>query len=160
WAVRKRFPSRTLFRWQTIAANDVFLEQKLGSIVPDVLFRVRGTSYIIEIRVAHAVSAEKKKKIEALGIPALEFDFSQMNRVVTKADIRKALVFGEGAFGQGRGEWVYHPEQVKAQREIDAEFLARKAAIKAQISREGEQLRAEWRQKQESELNEKFQEYK
>jgi hypothetical protein len=159
WTVRKRYPSRTLVRWQTIVADEVTLERKLSNIVPDVLFRVRDRSLIVEIRVAHAVDAEKKRKLEALGIAAIEFDFSKMNRVVTKAEIKKALVLGDGTPGQGRGEWVYHPELAKAQQEIDEGFLAKKPAIMAEIAREEKRRREEWKRKQKTELNQRIQEY-
>lgn len=151
WVLRKHV-SRSIVLGQTIGADEVTLERKLGNIVPDVLFRVRDRLLIIEIRVSHAVDTEKKNKIAQMGISAVEFDFSQMDRVVVKKDIKDALVLGNRIPGQGWGEWVYHPDMAQAQQEIDAEFLATKDVIRQRLVQAAEQ-------KKEEERNRNLREY-
>ncbi len=107
---------------------------------------------MIEIWVTHRVDAEKRRKIESLGIATVEFDFSQMDRVVTKDDLRAALVRGNRLPGRGWGAWVFHRDQAKTQEELDQEFLAKKDALLEELRRKGKQLR-------EDELNCRLQEY-
>jgi hypothetical protein len=142
WVLRKHV-SRSIVSAQTIQADKVTLERKLGGIIPDVLFQIRDRSLVVEIRVSHAIDAEKKTKIEEMEIAAVEFDFSEMNRIVEKKDIKDALILGQRVPGQGWGEWVYHPDLAKIQREVDAEFLATKDAIHQRLIQEAKRKKEE-----------------
>jgi hypothetical protein len=61
------------FQEQNVTFISVALEQRLSSIVPDVVAtREDGTQLIVEIKVKHAVDDDKLDKIRKLGIDAIE----------------------------------------------------------------------------------------
>lgn len=60
-----------------IANNSVILERRLDDIIPDIIINTSIGLIIVEIYVTHKVDNEKKKKIENLGIPAIEIDLSK-----------------------------------------------------------------------------------
>ena len=72
------YPMKTTTRFvafpeHNVAFTSVVLEQRLSSIVPDVVATVEdGTQLIVEIRVKHAVDDGKLDKICGLGISAIE----------------------------------------------------------------------------------------
>ncbi len=107
---------------------------------------------MIEIFVTHCVDIEKFRKIKNLGIAAIEFDLSQMGRVVTREDLRSLLVFGRRGQAQCSRKWIFHPDHEKLQKAIDEEFLAKKDMLQEKAKRQGKRLRDE-------ELNRSIQEF-
>jgi len=135
-----------------IHANDVRLECAIGHIIPDVLFVALGRKLLIEIFVTHRVDAEKRKRIEELGVATIEFDFSQMDRVVTKDDLRLVFLSDSREPGHGRGEWIHHKDRQQVQAELDAEFS---------VKRDGmiEKLRQQWEHLRDQERRSRLEEY-
>ena len=65
--------------------DSVVLERKVSNIVPDILIICDGKPFIVEIFVTHAVNEEKKAKIKALKISAVEIDLSRFrNEIIEK----------------------------------------------------------------------------
>jgi len=59
--------------------KEVFLENKISDIIPDVLLRdSQGNEVIVEIKVTHAIDEVKRKKIERLEISTIEIDLSSL----------------------------------------------------------------------------------
>jgi hypothetical protein len=136
WLMRKPFGRVVVPNYTVVEADEVRLEHAIGDVIPDIVFRIRDRILLIEIYVTHAVDSEKRKKIESLGLGAVEYDFSAMNRVVTKDDVAGALVLGRRSPGQGWGHWIYHPRSIEVQKEIDGEFLANKDRMLEELRRQ------------------------
>lgn len=83
--------------------DDVQLEHRVGSVIPDVLALVRGHPLLIEIRVAHAVEDRKKQRILDLGISAVEIDLSDIAHDLLPADLACRIVQETE-----RKEWLFN----------------------------------------------------
>jgi hypothetical protein len=59
--------------------DQVALEYRLGSIVPDILAHKNGKQLMIEITVTHRINDIKLEKIKKLGISTLEIDLSNID---------------------------------------------------------------------------------
>lgn len=55
-----------------VPIDNVSLESKVGSIVPDIIIESGGKILLVEIRVTHGVDFEKERKIVDLKLPAIE----------------------------------------------------------------------------------------
>jgi len=92
----------------TVTIANVELEKKVDTIIPDIIVTTaKGQKIFVEIYVTHKVDDEKKKKIEALGIPAIEINLSKCemsDKTITAAmttDINryaKWIYFGKESF--------------------------------------------------------------
>ena len=67
-----------------VLLDDVYLEQKEGDIIPDIVVVAKGRKILIEIYVTHKVDAEKLKKIKSLGLSCIEIDLSKIDRGITE----------------------------------------------------------------------------
>ncbi|MBA1250374.1 MULTISPECIES: competence protein CoiA family protein [Pseudomonas] len=61
-----------------VVAEQAFEEVTYGDFKPDVVFHLPDRKLFIEIKKTHAVDDQKKQKIKALGIAAIEIDLSQI----------------------------------------------------------------------------------
>lgn len=75
-----------------IEFDEVTLEKRLESIVPDILIRKADKYLIIEIYVTNKVGDEKQKAIENKGVSAIEINLSKLNKSITKVDLRRVLI--------------------------------------------------------------------
>ena len=57
---------------QTVQVDDARLESRLGGIVPDVFLSVQGHELLVEIKVSHALDAQKLGRIAGLGVFVIE----------------------------------------------------------------------------------------
>lgn len=77
----------------------ILVEEKIGEIVPDILIVMKGNNkLIVEIAVTHKVDEEKKRKIQQLGISAIGFDLSGIQRDITEPELRMILEKGEKSY--------------------------------------------------------------
>jgi hypothetical protein len=83
--------------------DDVKLENRLGSIIPDVLIYKNKTPLIIEVKVTHAVDEEKRNKIKALGISAIEINLGDIDRNLLKEDLLQIILFSTD-----KKKWIYN----------------------------------------------------
>ena len=159
--LRKKVSQEVVKKGITVEAREVDLERKIGGLIPDVIFRVGAKALLVEIWVTHRVDEDKKRKIESLDLPTIEFDFSKMDRVVTKKDLRAVLVLGRSLPGFGGGRWIFHPKRKQVQAEVDRDYNAKKPALEAELSQWQERKRhqaiREWGKRQQ-EQNRKEQE--
>ena len=81
-----------------------------------------GWQLIVEIRVTHEVSKEKLDKIVEKQISAIEFDFCQANRYVTKNILRNTLLKKHGKTGLGRCNWLFHIDKDKTIRKLTKQY--------------------------------------
>ena len=85
------------------AIESVDVEQKLGSIIPDVIARIKGRELLVEITVTHGVDDGKLKKIKELGPSCLEIDLSDVQRDLSRENLEK-MVADETAHKR----WLHH----------------------------------------------------
>lgn len=81
------FGNQTIFKEFLLEADEVYTENKLGNIVPDIILVKNNTKLLVEIAVTHFIDEEKKKKIEKIGISTIEIDLSELLK--TKLDLKK-----------------------------------------------------------------------
>lgn len=70
----------------------VEIEQRLDTIIPDLIVICDGKPFIVEIFVTHALDDEKKAKIKSMMISTIEIDLSRFhNELITKDTLRQEL---------------------------------------------------------------------
>lgn len=102
--------------------GDVLLEEPLGAIRTDAL-GIHGTGrMIIEIAVSHFVDDEKRQKIAAMGIPAVEVHLDTFSRISWDWDALEAVVIA----GVESKQWLVCPwdDGLFAEAEAQAMRLA------------------------------------
>ena len=97
-------------------ADQIFLERRIGDIIPDVLICAGSERLIIEIAVTHFVDDEKLARIKALGISAIEIDLSDaQNRDIGRDELEALIV--DGLAGK---TWLYYINHRQARSELIA----------------------------------------
>jgi hypothetical protein len=81
----------------------VSLEQRLGTIVPDVTIVVKNRPLLLEIAVTHKVDEEKLGKIRDFGISAIEIVLAAFSRNPTLDELREAVIFSAA-----NKRWLYN----------------------------------------------------
>ena len=107
-------------------ADSVELERRMGMWIPDVVMKRTGCLLLVEIKVTHGVDKEKETWIKQQDLRAIEWDFSHVDRAISREDLKHALVYGRGP---GTARWINHPDMEKAQAEAERqqkEYYAQK----------------------------------
>lgn len=97
------FPHIELAPEQRYLIESVAVEQKLGSIVPDVIVRINGRELLVEVTVTHRTGGDKVSKIRELGVSCLEIDLSDTDRGLAREELERVVVEGTG-----RKRWLYN----------------------------------------------------
>ena len=98
------------------------VELSLDDIRPDFIVSVGGERLIIEVAVTHFSNKGKKAKLNALQIPAVEVDLSDVPRSVTASDLKSRLLDSVDD-----KSWLYYPglgaaeEKLREVREQESE---------------------------------------
>lgn len=79
------------------------VEQKTGTIIPDVIVEISGRQLLVEVTVTHGVNDDKMRKIRELGLSCLEIDLSDAPRDLGREELEKIVVDG-GA----RKRWLHN----------------------------------------------------
>ena len=93
-----------------VDVDEVIVETKLGSIIPDILVICDGKKYIIEVLVTHQVDDEKKEKIKVLDISAIEVNLSDYKQMVDEKALENELYRPE------RSEFVYNADTLRIEK--------------------------------------------
>jgi hypothetical protein len=95
--------------------TDVHEEEHIQEInrTPDVIAKVNGHRFIIEIAVTHFVDKLKKSKIRQLGLPAIEINLSGLGSLPTKVELVK-LVIDEVE----TKKWISNHKVILAKKEL------------------------------------------
>ena len=72
--------------------ESVTVEQRLGSIIPDVIVKINGRELLVEVTVTHGVDRAKLRKIRDIGLSYLEIDLSDTGRDLTREELEKIVV--------------------------------------------------------------------
>ena len=132
-------PSGYFFASQMVPIDEVVLEKRTGDIIPDIMVRIGTKWLLVEVAVTHFVDAEKKAKIRAMGLPAIEIDLSKIPRDIGLSDLEELIIRGEQ-----HKQWLNNPE---LRRVIGQRRQRYFAECRAELERlHAEQLREEARQ--------------
>lgn len=84
----------------------VEIEQRLDTIIPDLIVICDGKPFIVEILVTHALDDEKKAKIKSMMISTIEIDLSRFhNELITKDALRQELCNPDNF------RWIYDADE-------------------------------------------------
>ncbi|TOG82168.1 hypothetical protein CGI93_17625 [Vibrio parahaemolyticus] len=86
-----------------ITIDSLKIEKGVNGLVPDLIATVHGRDLFVEVFVTHSVDERKKKKIEELGVSAIEIDLSNAPRDMSK-DALKELVINS----VDNKKWIYN----------------------------------------------------
>lgn len=96
--------------WRTVIAKErryeiesVAVERKLGSIVPDVIARIKGRELLVEVTITHGVDDQKLKKIRDLRLSCVEINLTQVQRDLWRENLEK-MVVDDGS----RKRWLHN----------------------------------------------------
>jgi len=109
-----------------IELEKVALEERLGSIIPDVLVESRGKKLIVEIFVTHKVDEEKQLTVQQMGISALEIDLSRIHTEITYDELRDILLNQID-----NKKWIFNNAQEKCREDL------RKIALRYMVKGDG-----------------------
>lgn len=127
------FPARL------VALDEVILEKRTGAIIPDIMVRIDTKWVLVEVAVTHFVDEEKRAKIRAMGLPAIEIDLSKIRRDIGLSDLEELIVRGEQ-----HKQWLNNPEMRRVVSQRRQRYFEK---CRAEIERlHAEQLREEARQ--------------
>jgi hypothetical protein len=104
WGAREGLPQR-LANSLLVKLSNVRVEHWMDGIRPDIVATHNGRDLLVEIAVTHFVEPEKRSKIEARGIPAIELDISESKEAIGFSTLERLLFSVPST-----GEWIYHPE--------------------------------------------------
>lgn len=128
-----RYPARLM------ALDEVVLEKRTGAIIPDIMVRIGTKWVLVEVAVTHFVDAEKRAKIRALELPAIEIDLSKIRRDISLSELEALVVRGEQ-----HKRWLNNPALRRVVGQKRQRYFAR---CRAEIERRhAEQLREDARQ--------------
>ena len=85
-----------------IHIDKVMLEKKFDDVIPDVTIESGGHKLYVEIYVTHKVDDVKLKKIQEQDVSTLEIDLSDIDRLITKEELKEILL---GPCKEKR--WIY-----------------------------------------------------
>ena len=107
----------------TLTVNEVILERKLDTIIPDILLETDIGKIIVEIYVTHEIDIEKKKKIKKIGIPTIEINLSKFDRDITSIELQNILVHNDEY-----KTWIYNSKREETYKKY-LEVSEKKEAI-------------------------------
>lgn len=124
--------TRIVRRTQVYSFVEARLENRLGSMVPDViLVMADGKQLIVEVRVTHACDEVKREKLRLDGLSAIEIDLRQFRTSSDREAIEGALL------SSAPRTWLSNARQAK----FDEKFGQQLAADTEREAREAEEKR-------------------
>ena len=97
------FPHIEIAPERSYVIEAVAVEQKLGSIIPDVIVRINGRELLVEVSVTHGTDKDKVNKIRELGGSCLEIDLSDTDRGLARKELERIVVEGTA-----RKRWLHN----------------------------------------------------
>lgn len=94
------------------------LETMDGETIPDVILYKGEHRMHVEVYVAHRCSAEKRAKIVAAEVAAIEIDLSGIDRNATVEEVNRAIL------GTAPREWIYNRKAQELLKELEDETKA------------------------------------
>ena len=98
--------------------DSVEIEKSIDDIVADAVIKVGGISCIVEVAVTHYIDEAKTKKLEEIGLSALEIDLNDLwKNSPTRDDVVAAVLSDET-----NRHWAFNPLREQRLREKKNEF--------------------------------------
>ena len=109
--------------------SKVILEKKISDYIPDVEVFFGNKPCLIEIAVTHFVDEEKNEKIKEAGIPLVEYDLSELERQITKDELKSILL---DPLAQIDRYWIYNEksEELFASAELKKQEILKEIKAK------------------------------
>ncbi len=109
--VLRELPRFYTYKNETVVRCDsVLLEKRISDIVPDVMITKNGRKCLIEITVTHGVDETKWEKLQAINLPVLEIDLSDLYQSeFTRKDVKDII-----KKKNQKKRWIYHPSKQQA----------------------------------------------
>lgn len=142
WEVMHKLPSTLEYRPAGFyPCSEVILEKKVSDIIPDIVLVQGEQRILVEIAVTHFINEEKQNKIEALGMPVLEVDLSELRAdELNREELRKRLF--ESPEGK---DWVFLPETQTRQASIEKYYSMYKETQQVVAEEKKRQIQGEKR---------------
>lgn len=122
----------TLAPAQRVTPEAIVLEQRVGSVVPDVVLTVGGRRLLVEVAVTHYVDGAKRQRLADAGLSTVEVSLGHLSRDASAAAIAEAVVDGVS-----HKRWVYNARVERERR------LVLRAAAALPLVRRGLALHAD-----------------
>lgn len=119
--------TRTICEAKCFAFDSAKLETMDGETIPDVILEKGSDRMQVEVYVTHRCGPEKRAKIAAAGISAVEIDLSALSRDTTIAGLDEAILTSAPR------EWIYNRKAAQLRDEL--ERIAKWDAIAAEKKR-------------------------
>ena len=146
----KTIPCRD--RPQKVTFDDVILEKRVSTIIPDILARRNGQECMIEIAVTHFSNANKKDTVRDLGISSLEIDLSSFAETTLDEKVLTDILLNDTE----HKTWLYNALFIKdadkietLARDICHHYIDQYAAKQRMLAEQ--ERRAEYNQRKEEE---------
>lgn len=101
---------------QRFLIDSVVVEEKLGSIIPDLIVEKNGRELLVEVTVTHGVDGNKLRKIRDLGVSCVEIDLRRTARSLTREELEKIIVDDPTC-----KQWVHNVRAEEERRKILSE---------------------------------------
>jgi hypothetical protein len=112
----------------------VIPEKGLDDIRPDIIAYQGTVPFLIEVAVTHFADSEKKKRIRAKSLHAIEIDLSKVNYTITKDELRQLIVEKDD-----NKKWLSNPAVIQIRQQLtaklDESIRATNERIKENINR-------------------------
>jgi hypothetical protein len=116
----------------TIQIDNVYLEKRLDTIVPDIILECKGKQLLVEIEVTHPVDEVKLKKIRRKGFAVVCVDarklvkelFDKGDYLLKNETFQNALVYGVEC-----KRWLHNPKYKQIERKQAKESAARRQQL-------------------------------
>lgn len=119
--------TKTIREAKCFAFDSAKLETMDGETIPDVILEKGNDRMQVEVYVTHRCGPEKRAKITAAGISAVEIDLSALSRDTTIAGLDEAILTSAPR------EWIYNRKAMQLRSEL--EQIAKRDAAAAEKKR-------------------------
>lgn len=127
----------------SIVFDEVWLEQPMEGMRPDIRARKGDRDLLIEIKVTHAVDEVKLARVEAQGISMLEIDLGKVKRDLNVEGLAELIL------SDAPRQWLFNTAQRNAQEKIEKREAEKAARKKVQEDAQIEQAIRLWQHEQD-----------
>ena len=122
--------------------DQVMLEKRLDDIRPDIIAYQGTVPFLIEVAVTHFADSEKKKRIRAKTLHAIEIDLSKVNYTITKDELRQLIIEKDD-----NKRWLSNPAVMLIRQQLHAKLDESIRATNERINRAKNEIINRARQK-------------
>jgi competence CoiA-like predicted nuclease len=100
--------SELLFPEKTIDIDNVYLENRIENIIPDIVVECKNAKLLVEIFVTHDVDKSKLEKIKKVGISTISINLSDLEYSITKEELKNIIINDTS-----NKRWIYNNKEEK-----------------------------------------------